>query len=256
MRVTEAGPRPEEATPRGSASVVEQLFERRRKRRRRRVVSWIVFVLCGSMLGTTWAIGYSSVTMNQSVASPDGDVILGGSGGGSTGRLANSISQGLETVVISWMGLWGDLKADHTLWRVTTPAGSGTYFVDIYLTNNPTGWTALQFEFRMKEVAALTDCNGADAEGAEDFGTNDTKSDQSSATWTTNPKKRLTVDAEDVYVSFTGLAANKIYCIGLADTETPGNQTANNQYATFLRRPTNTTTPVDPTFVAMVNQSS
>ena len=122
------------------------------------------------------------------------------------------------------------IAADTPMFDVDLSAESGTFFTEIYLTNSPSGWSALQFEFRLVNKAC------ADAVAAD---------------WASPAASSvMVVETVDAFASFTGMSSGGQACIGIQEIAK-----ANESSGTFIRR-ANGSTPTAPEVAVVLNRSS
>ena len=200
---------------------------------RRRLLTWIAFGLFGLITGVIWAVGIatSSATVDVAGAAAAPQVF-----GTASGAAPASVYVGLvaedTALTIDFIGSWGVVDADTAMFDVDLSAQSGTFFTEVYLTNNPTGWAALQLEFRQVNKAC-TDPTLAAADWASP--------DAASV---------MVIESEDAYAIFGSLAGGGNFCLGIQAISK-----ANDQNGTFIRRPSGGS-PVAPAFAAVLNRSA
>jgi len=225
---------PENTAPRSSPSELDAQTETRR-RKLGRTRNWIVFGLFGLMMGVIWAVGIATSTATVDDAGADPAVRIFG-----TESPAPGVSEyaGLVTentpLTIDFTGTWGRIDADTPMFDVDLTAESGTYFVVVYINNNATGWSVLQLEFEQINKACA-------ATVPADWDTPDASS-------------VMVVESEDAWAVFPDLASGvgADYCIGIEGITPYANDTA----GTYIRRPSDTSSPTAPEFVALLNRSA
>ena len=204
---------------------------RKEHRGRRRATAWIAFGLIGLMMGVTWAAGVttSSATVDTENAAAAAAVFGEASTGGGTSAFDGLITA--DTVLeIDLLGNWGVIAADTPIFDVDLSGETGTFFAEVYLTNTPSGWSALQIEFRQVAKAC------ADALPAD---------------WAAPAATSvMVVENADAFASFTGLSGGGSACIGIQAIAR-----ANDANGTFMRV-ANGATPTAPEFAAIINRSS
>ena len=201
--------------------------------RRRRTMTWLAFGLVGMLMGVIWAVGYAT---SNAVVDTAGATAAPAVFGTPPADSPTSEYDGLITsntpLTIGFVGTWGKIDANTPMFDVDlTAQTSGTYFVDVLLTNNPGGWSVLQLEFLRLDLA----CSAATAV--------DWASPAASSV--------MVIENEDAYATFSGLAAASEHCIGVQAT-----LKANDPAGTFIRRPSPTSSPTAPSFAATLNRSS
>ena len=201
--------------------------------KRRALRAWAMFGIAGIALGSVWAAGFNSSTATVDGTPSTASPVNGTAGASSTAALAGKVTSP-EDLSISFSGRWGVVSNDASMFKVDLTGLTGTYYASVLLTNDPTGWEALQLKFAQVTVAPLVPC--------------DSSTDFSMATTTAV----MPVETLDAQVTFGGLAGGGVYCIGVAD-QTPKAADSN---GTFLRRPGSAATPVSPVFLATLNRSA
>ncbi len=203
-----------------------------RSRRRRRMRTWLAFGLVGVITGVVWAVGIATSTavVDTAGATPATQVF-------GTEPPAAGVSQyaGLVTentaLTIGFSGTWGNVAADTGMFDVDLTAESGTYFVAVYLNNSATGWSVLQLEFRqVNKTCALALTADWAAPAATSV---------------------MIIETEDAWAVFPTLSSGANYCIGIQAINPKANDTA----GTYIRRPSPSSSPTAPVFVAMLNRS-
>ena len=205
-----------------------------RRLRRRRLRTWLVFGLVGLMMGAVWAVGIASSTATLDIAgATDADVVFGSAPGtAGTSEYAGLVSAH-TALEIGFKGTWGKITADTPMFDVDLTTEAGTFFLAVYLNNNPAGWAALQLEFRQVN----TTCDLAD-----------------SADWAAAPVQSvMVVQNEDSWAVFDALTAGAglEYCIGIESINK-----ANDELGTYIKRPSKSSTPQAPEFIAILNRSA
>jgi len=214
-----------------TGTVFAPLSPKTNRGRRRSMTTWLVFGLIGLMMGVTWAAGVatSSATVDVAGAAAAASVFGEASTGGGTSAYDGLITAD-TALEIDLLGKWGVIAADTPIFDVDLSAEMGTYFSEIYLTNSPGGWSALQIEFRLVEKAC------ADALPAD---------------WAAPAATAvMVIEDADAFASFTGLSGGDSACIGVQAIAK-----ANDTAGTFMRA-ANGATPTAPEFAAILNRSS
>ena len=206
-----------------------------RWRRRRRTLTWLAFGLVGLIMGVVWAVGIATSTaaVDTAGATAAAQVFGDAPPAAGTSQYAGLVSEN-TALTIGFSGTWGKVNADTGMFDVNLTAQSGTYFVAVYLNNNATGWSVLQLEFLQvnKTCAAALPADWA-APAATSV---------------------MVVETEDAWAVFPSLSsgAGANYCIGIEAITPKANDTA----GTYIRRPSPSSSPTAPTFVAMLNRSA
>ncbi len=203
--------------------------------RRRRVRTWLAFGLVGLIMGVVWAVGLatSTATVDTAGATPAAQIFGTAPGAAGTSQYAGLVTEN-SALTIGFSGSWGKIDSDTGMFDVDLTAETGTYFVAVYLNNNPTGWTVLQLEFRQVNKTCATAV---------------------AADWATPAATSvMVVESEDAWAVFPSLAsgAGASYCIGI-QAITPK---ANDSAGTYIRRPSAGSSPTAPVFVAILNRSA
>jgi hypothetical protein len=211
--------------------MTHQAVGRDGRRSRRRLLTWLIFGLVGVMMGVTWAAGIasSSTTVDAAGASDAARVFATSSGAAPASEYAGLVSEDTP-LTIGFTGNWGRIDADTGIFDLDLDGQTGTFFVEVIVTNNPTGWAALQLEFLQVNKAC------ADA-GAADWAAPDATS-------------VMVIETEDAFASFDSLVGGTDVCIGIQATSK-----ANDRNGTFIRRPKDGS-PTGPDFVAVLNRSA
>jgi len=210
------------------ASIGRDAEANTRRLKRRRTRTWLVFGLVGLMMGAVWAVGIASSSGAIGSSTAAAEVFGAAPGAEPTSGYAGLVTA--ETALtIGFSGSWGVVAADTGMFEVDlTLETAGTFFLGVFLDNNPTGWTALQLDF----VQVNTAC------AAVDFSTPIDNS-------------VMVIETEDAWAEFPSLAFGNTYCIGIA-AATPK---ANDSAGTYIRRPGGGS-PTAPNFVAVLNRSA
>lgn len=204
-------------------------------RRRRRLVIWGAFAVLGLILASVYAFGAATSTTQTDTANVEDAFVAGAAGASTPSEYANAITTP-EPLSVGFNGRWGFVANDTSMFKVdlTQWPATETFYVSIYLSNNPTGWSGLQLKVANLTATAAAPCN--------------TTNDFTGATSTT----LMNITSQDAEATFSGLAGGAVYCLGVADATPQANDTT----GTFLRRPTGTSSPVMPNFIAAVNRSA
>lgn len=232
----------EPQTPIGNpvAAYAARLAQRRRRRQRRRLCALAAFLALGLSLGTIWASGFATTGGTTGIASTSPFIYANPGNKQDTSGLNGLITSGGE---LSWsfQGQWGKV-ASLVMYTADLDTLSGNYYVGVYLTNTPTGFSDLQLQLRIANVGSGGSCTTAALE----------------ATPSSN-YRIFTFDAVDAQVTFsgmggltTGLAGGNTYCVGIIDYSGSGQDSA----GTFIRKSNSgpTFTGVYPTFIAALNE--
>jgi hypothetical protein len=202
-------------------------------RRRRRTMAWALFGLIGLLMGVIWAVGFATSTaVIDGTIEENAAKVFGTPPGAAPTSEYDGLIAADTPLTIGFKGTWGKIPSDTPMFNVDlTGQSAGTFFTTVYLTNNPTGWSALQIEFRQVNLA----CS---ATTASDWASPDATS-------------VMVVETEDAYATFNSLAPGGDYCIGVQATPK-----ADDPNGTFMRRPSAATNPVAPEFAATLNRSA
>ncbi|MFQ5948172.1 MAG: hypothetical protein ACE5KX_04875 [Acidimicrobiia bacterium] len=205
-----------------------------RRRRRRQALTWLAFGLVGLVMGVVWAVGVASSTaiVDTAGAAPAAQV-FGTASVPPPPSLYATLLTADTPLTIGFTGQWGKIDADTPMFDVDLSAQSGTYFVDIYLTNNPTGWLVLQLEFRQVNKSC-SDVTLGPADWAAPAATS-----------------VMLVENEDAYATFSGLAGGGVFCLGIQQITPKANDSA----GTYIKRPKGGS-PTAPSFAAVLNRTS
>lgn len=203
-----------------------------RRLRRRRTRTWLAFGLVGMMMGAVWAVGIATSAVTLDIAgAEDPDQVFGTAPGtAGTSQYAGLVTED-TALEIKFKGTWGKIDADTPIFEVDLTAETGTFFLAIYLNNNPSGWAALQLEWlQMNSACASADFTSPDATSV------------------------MVIEDEDAWAVYEGLAsgAGSTYCIGIADTGGKANDSA----GTYIKRPSKSSSPTAPEFVGILNRSA
>jgi hypothetical protein len=222
-----------EGTTSELASIAMDAEAGTRRLRRRRARTWLVFGLVGLMMGAVWAVGIASstATVDTDGAAAATQVFGTAPGASSTSQYAGLVTEN-TALTIGFTGKWGKVGADTPMFDVDLTDETGTFFLAVNLNNNPTGWSALQLEFRQVNKAC------ADAVALD---------------WASPAVSSvMVIETEDAEAVFPTLAAGADYCIGI-EAITPK---ANDATGTYIRRPSASATPGAPAFSAMLGRSA
>ena len=206
-----------------------------RSRRRGRLRTWLAFGLVGVVTGAVWAVGIATSTATVDTAGATAAAQVFGTAPSAAGasQYAGLVTEN-TALTIGFAGTWGNVAVDTPMFDVNLTAESGTYFVAVYLNNNATGWSVLQLKFlQVNKTCAATLAADWVAPAATSV---------------------MVVETEDAWAVFPTLSsgAGANYCIGIQAITPKANDTA----GTYIRRPTPSSSPTAPTFVAMLNRSS
>ena len=226
-----------EITPAGLASSEMDVEAGAHSRRRRRTLTWLVFGLVGLIMGAVWAVGIATSTTTVDTAGATAAAQVFGTADPAAGisQYSGLVSED-TALTVGFQGKWGRVDADTPMFDVDLTAETGTYFVAVYVTNNPDGWSALQLEFRQVNKSC-SDATLGPADWAAPAATS-----------------VMVIETEDSWAVFPTLSsgAGANYCIGI-QTITPR---ANDSAGTFIRRPSPASSPTAPTFSALLNRSA
>lgn len=221
-------------TPGEQSSAGAKHAAEERPRKRRRLLAWLAFGVVGLIMGVVWAAGLATSTATVDTAGATAAAqVFGTPPSASAGSQYAGLVSENTPLTIGFTGSWGKIDADTPVFDVDLSSVSGTYFVAVYLNNNPAGWSVLQLEFRQVNKS----CSDAT------LGPADWAAPAASSV--------MVVETEDAWAVFPSLAAGGNYCIGI-QAITPK---ANDATGTYIRRPGPSSTPDAPTFVAMLNRS-
>ncbi len=193
----------------------------------RRTLTWVAFGLVGLMIGEIWAVGIAtSTTTFDTSGGTVAPQVLGTPPAWEYAGLVTARSP----LTIGFQGKWGEIDDDTPMFNVDLSGQSGTFATTVYLTNNPPGWSALQLEFRQANKA----CSDPTL---------------SSSDWASPVASSvMVVESADADATFTSLAAGGQYCIGIGAIVP-----ANDPSGSFIRRPSASSTPAAPSFVAILS---
>ena len=202
----------------------------RRRSGRRRTMTWMVFGLIGLMMGVTWAAGTAASSASVDLGNAEAAAAIFGSesSGGGTSAYDGLITAD-TALEIDFVGKWGAIAADTPMFDIDLSGETGTFFAEVYLTNEPSGWSALHIEFLLVEKACA-DATATDWDGAT--------------------ASVMVIEDVDAFAAFSGLSGGGSACIGVEAIAK-----ANDQTGTFMRY-ANGATPTAPEFVALLNRSS
>jgi hypothetical protein len=194
-------------------------------------MAWMIFGLVGLMMGITWAAGIatSNASIDTAGASQAAAIFGTASASGETSQYDGLVTAD-TALEIGLNGRWGTIAADTAMFDVDLSSKSGSYFVEVFLSDAPSGWSAFHLELLQVDKAC------ADA-GAADWA---------------SPAASSVMVMEDVdsFVSFDSLAGGSTYCLGVQATSK-----ANDAGGTFIRL-ANGATPTAPGFGALLNRES
>lgn len=234
----------EPQTPIGNpvAAYAARLAQRRRQRQRRRLCALAAFLALGLSLGTIWASGFATTGGTTGTAGTSPFIYDNPGNKQDTSGLNGLITSGGE---LSWsfQGQWGKVASlvMYTADLDTLSAGN-RYYVGVYLTNTPTGFSDLQLQLRIADVGSDGTCTTTALE-----------------TTASSNYRIFTFNAVDAQVTFsgmggatTGLEGGKTYCVGIIDYSGSGQDSA----GTFIRKSSSgpTFSGIYPTFIAALNQ--
>lgn len=226
-------PDPSDADP-------QALAERRRQKSRRRAALWGAFLLLGLALGTIYATGFAETGGTN--ATPTDPTANTNSPGDDEDDSALDLGQPNANITYNWAGRWGSVS-NAALYEADLTGITGDYFIGVYLTNQPGGFSDLQLQFRIADVGLGGTCDGTAIDNATD----------------TDDHRVMIFDNNDAQITFSGmngapggLPGNTIYCVGVANYTGNGKDTG----GTFIRRsnPNAVPTPT-PTFVGTLNRT-
>ena len=216
----------------------------RRRRFRRRLAGFATVLLLGLSLGTIYATGFATTggeTGTTGNASPindaPGDKL-------DTSGLNGLITNPTPDLTWNWSGRNGSVNSAVMYEaNLTGEPGGNNYFVGVYLTNSPVGFSDLQLQVRIA------------AEGGDNACTISDLTDTATSNY-----RVFVMDTNDAQVTFsgmggatTGLPGSERYCIGVVDYTGAGKDPA----GTFIRRISSSTDfppGIYPTFVAALNR--
>lgn len=221
--------------------------------RRKRALLWGLFGLTGILMSTAWATGFASSDTQIDGTNAADDVF------GESAAQPHSPSpyQGLVTnpgnLAITFDGLWGVIEDPAAVFAVDLSGrdASEEFFVDIYLRNQPTGWSSAQLKWVMDTGCDVADPDTAGITAADAAAATDQRGD--------GAPKVMNITSTDAHVAFADLAGGETYCFGVA-AAVPASQDATTTGTTFggnfLTRPDVGATPTEPEFTAIVNRSA
>lgn len=234
---------PPAPTRSSTATYAAQFFAfRRRQRTRRRLLALGSFLLLGLALGNVWATGFAVVGGTTGTAYDAAPYYFDPGNKQDRSGLNGLLTSGGD-LTFNWEGSWGyvDSLAMYTA-DLDTLSPSDNYFIGVYLTNTPSGFSDLQLQLRIKDDGNDGTCTATDIKDVAD----------------TDDYRVFTFDAADSQVTFsgmngasTGLPGGTTYCVGVDNYTGSGQDPA----GTFIRRSRTgpTFTGIEPTFVAAVN---
>jgi hypothetical protein len=203
----------------------QAMAERRRRKSRRRAALWGAFLLVGLALGTIYATGFASTGGTTGATASAGANTNDPGANQDTSALAGLVTTPDANITFNWAGRWGSLS-NAALYKADLDLESGDYFLGVYLSNTPSGFSDLQLQFRIADVGVDGVCDGAAINAAAD----------------TDDYRVMRFDNNDAQVTFsgmngvtTGLPGGSTYCVGVANYANNGKDTG----GTFIRK-TNT----------------
>ena len=234
---------PSAPTRSSTATYAAQFAFRRRRRTRRRLLALGSFLLLGLALGNVWATGFAVVGGATGTADPAAPYYFDPGNKQDRSGLNGLLTSGGD-LTWNWQGQWGSVssKAMYTADLNTLSAG-GKYYVGVYLTNVPTGFSDLQLQLRIADVGPGGACSGTVMDAVTE----------------TKDFRIFTFDAVDAQVTFsgmagavTGLPGASTYCVGIANYSGSGQDPA----GTYIRKSSSgpSFSGIHPTFVAALNQ--
>lgn len=229
----------------------ERLKAARRRRTRRRLAALGALLVLGLALGTIYATGFA--TSGGTNATPTSATPLTMSSGdeqdtsGLNGLLSNSCPGCSANLTYNWSGRNGSLSA-AVMYDVNLTGEDplNKYYVSVYLTNTPVGFSDLQIQMRIAK------------DGGDGCTTTDLSTGATVGTGTGNFRNMI-FDTNDAQVTWQGWVASgptagtggldggQRYCVGVIAG-------GGNPNGTFIRRATANTTTTPPAFVSTVNQ--
>ncbi|HYD10788.1 MAG TPA: hypothetical protein VEA78_11865 [Acidimicrobiales bacterium] len=219
-----------------------------------RIVRFMAFGIAGVALTATWAAGTATPTSSAGTVSSSGDAITGSTpASAGVNRFSSAISVGgLDALTLDFNGRWGAIPTTATMAELDLSGaafGTGTYFAEVSLGNEPANFAALGVEFILAAASAdgsAGTCADADIDHA---------SADASATilWGDN------TDNIALFEAIEGGTAADVYCIGVRAAPEQANGTTT---GSVIRRADPAegvgTDPEDdtvlPSFVIVVNE--
>lgn len=223
--------------------IAARFVERRRRLRRRRLVALAAFLLLGLALGNVWAGGFAT-TGGADGTPGEASIVYRDPGNQQDTSGLNGLIDSSGPLTWNWQGQWGHVsgQAMYTVDLDDEPAGDG-FFVGVFLTNVPSGFSDLQLQLRIADAGKGGTCNAAVMDAVadpEDF-------------------RIFTFEAADAQVTFSGmngaeagLPGGKTYCVGVSNYPGSGQDAE----GTFIRKASKGAnfTGIRPTFVATLNR--
>lgn len=196
--------------------------------------------MLGLALGTVYATGFAT-SGGTTGSTSNAPLIFSNPGNSQDTDGLNALITSSGNLDWSFNGLWGSVASQvmYTV-NVTGETASNNYYIGVYLTNSPVGFSDLQLQLRIAVDGPDDTCTTSDL----------------TSTATSNYRV-FVLDANDAQVTFsgmggatTGLPGSERYCIGIVNYIGAGQDPS----GTFIRRATASTTPTYPTFVATLNR--
>ncbi|HEX6115595.1 MAG TPA: hypothetical protein VFY99_00750 [Solirubrobacterales bacterium] len=202
----------------------EAMAARRRQKSRRRAALWGAFLLVGLALGTIYATGFATTGGSTGATATAGANTNDPGANQDTSVLAGLMTTPDSNITFNWAGRWGSLS-NAALYEADLDGQTGDYFLGVYLSNTPSGFSDLQIQFRIADVGVGGTCDGAAINGVAD----------------TDDYRVMRFDNNDAQVTFsgmngvtTGLPGGSTYCVGVANYANNGKDTG----GTFIRKVT------------------
>jgi hypothetical protein len=224
----------------------------RRRRTRRRLAALAGMLALGLALGTVYATGFATTggtTGSTQGASPiNMDPGTNQDSSGLNGLISNGCAGCSANLTYNWNGRNGSLSS-AVMYEVnlTGEPPANNYYVSVYLTNTPGGFSDLQIQMRIATDGADNACTTADLTNTATVGTG------------TGNYRNFIFDTNDTQVTWQGwvssgntagaggLDGGERYCVGVPSG-------GGNPNGTLIRRQTASTTVTPPTFVSTLNQ--
>ena len=221
-----------------------RLADRRRRRTRGRLVAFGSFLLLGLALGNIYAAGFATTGGTTGVGSTNAAPYYFDPGNKQDRSGLNGLLTSSGNLTWTWTGQWGKVasQAMYTANLDTLPAGDD-FYVGVYLTNVPVGFSDLQLRMQIADVGAGGTCSRTVMDAVAN----------------PNDYRVFTFDATDSQVTFsgmngaiTGLPGARTYCVGVSDYSGSGQDPA----GTYIRKSSSgpSFSGIHPTFVAALNQ--
>ncbi|HEX6115596.1 MAG TPA: hypothetical protein VFY99_00755 [Solirubrobacterales bacterium] len=241
----------------------ERMEAARRRRTRLRLAALAGLLLFGLSLGAIYATGFA--TTGGTTGSTQNATPLSNNPGDAqdTSGLNGLISTGCAgcSANLTWnySGRFGSVPS-AVMYDVnlTNEPLANNYFVAVYLSNAPAGYSDLQLQIRIATDGADNACTTADLSNTTTVGTG------------SGNYRNMIFDTNDAQITFQGWVASgnaagsggldggERYCVGIYDYPAgPSNvppAAGRDPSGTFIRRVNTATTPTPPTFVATLNQ--